>query len=320
MRTTHTLMARIAASSTLAITATACGGGFEESGGEDDELSSQEGTVELDALIASSGDAETNAVQSAVDAWEKETGNTVELRASSDITTDLSTTFASGNPADLMYIDAGRFATYADTGALYPYGDDFDRMSEVYQTLRQTFVYDDQVYCMPKDFSTLALIINTKMWKEAGLTKEDYPTSWEELKSVADQLTTSEHVGLAMDQSRDRVGAFLVQAGGWLINDEATEATSTSEANVEALRYVQDLLAADVAAWSSELDAGWGGEAFGTEKAAMTIEGNWINGAMSADYPKIEYAVAELPAGPAGKGTLLFTQCWGVAAGSDAQE
>ena len=29
---------------------------------------------------------------------------------------------------------------------------------------------------------------------------------------------------------------------------------------------------------SSDLDAGWGGEAFGTGKAAMTIEGNWING------------------------------------------
>ena len=27
-----------------------------------------------------------------------------------------------------------------------------------------------------------------------------------------------------------------------------------------------------------------------------------------------------MPAGPAGDGTLLFTQCWGIAAESDAQE
>ena len=51
----------------------------------------------------------------------------------------------------------------------------------------------------------------------------------------------------------------------------------------------------------------------------MTIEGNWIKGAMTNDYPDVGYAVAELPEGPAGKGTLAFTQCWGIAADSDAQ-
>ena len=51
----------------------------------------------------------------------------------------------------------------------------------------------------------------------------------------------------------------------------------------------------------------------------MTIEGNWIKGAMSADYPDVKYTVVPMPAGPAGKGTLLFTQCWGIAADSEAQ-
>ena len=51
----------------------------------------------------------------------------------------------------------------------------------------------------------------------------------------------------------------------------------------------------------------------------MTIEGNWIRGAMKNDYPKVAYTVAELPEGPAGKGTLSFTQCWGVADKSAAK-
>jgi len=52
-------------------------------------------------------------------------------------------------------------------------------------------------------------------------------------------------------------------------------------------------------------------------KAAMTIEGNWIIGAMQSTYPKIQYKVVPLPAGPSGKhGTLVFTNCWGVAAQS----
>jgi multiple sugar transport system substrate-binding protein len=52
----------------------------------------------------------------------------------------------------------------------------------------------------------------------------------------------------------------------------------------------------------------------------MTIEGNWIRGAMKNDYPDVEYTVHELPEGPAGKGTLLFTQCYGIAAASEFKE
>ncbi len=48
----------------------------------------------------------------------------------------------------------------------------------------------------------------------------------------------------------------------------------------------------------------------------MTIEGSWIGGAMSADFPDVDYTVAELPQGPAGPGTLAFTNCWGIAEAS----
>jgi multiple sugar transport system substrate-binding protein len=64
--------------------------------------------------------------------------------------------------------------------------------------------------------------------------------------------------------------------------------------------------------------AGWGGEAFGKGLAAMTMEGNWIAGGMK-DFPDVKYKTVELPAGPAGKGTLMFSNCWGIAAKSKAQ-
>jgi multiple sugar transport system substrate-binding protein len=37
---------------------------------------------------------------------------------------------------------------------------------------------------------------------------------------------------------------------------------------------------------------------------------------MSADFPDVQYTVAELPEGPAGPGTLAFTNCWGIAEAS----
>lgn len=97
-------------------------------------------------------------------------------------------------------------------------------------------------------------------------------------------------------------------------------AVADSPENVEALEYVQAGLEAGNFAYASDLGAGWGGEAFGKGLAAMVIEGNWIGGALSNDFPDVNYLVAELPAGPAGPGTLQFTNCWGMAADSPNQE
>ncbi len=301
----------------------ACGGGgFDsDSGGSGDgEGSSADGPVTLNMLIASSGDAETAAVQDAVKKWGDDTGNTVKVTVASDMNQELAQGFAGGNPPDVFYLDASQFANYASNGSLYAYGDQVDNPDDFYQSLRDTFTFDGALQCAPKDFSTIALEINTDAWKKAGLTDADIPTDWDQLASVAEKLTTGDQVGLAIGPGIDRAGAFVVGNGGWWLNADNTEGTADSPEVLDALQYVQDNLKKGSFAMSSDLDAGWGGEAFGTGKAAMTIEGNWIKGAMTNDYPDVKYQVAPMPAGPAGEGTLLFTQCWGIAAQSKAQE
>ena len=184
----------------------------------------------------------------------------------------------------------------------------------------EAFTFEDELYCAPKDFSTLGLVINQKLWDDAGLTEDDVPTSWEELEQVAGELTQGDRVGLAFGPEYQRVGAFFPQAGGAMVSEDGTEATVDSPENLEALEFVQGMIQDGIAAYSSDLGAGWGGEAFGKELAAMTIEGNWIAGAMPNDFPKVDYTVAELPHGPAGPGTLAFTNCWGIAEASGDQE
>ena len=158
------------------------------------------------------------------------------------------------------------------------------------------------------------------MWAEAGLTDADYPTTWDQLAEVAATLTTDDHVGLASGATRDRVGAFLVAGGGYFVSEDQTEVTADTPENLAALEFVKSLLDSDSYEFTENMDLGWGGEALGTGAAAMTIEGNWIRGAMTNDYPDINYTVIELPEGPAGRGSMAFTQCWGVAAASDQQD
>ncbi|HYI34489.1 MAG TPA: extracellular solute-binding protein [Glaciibacter sp.] len=301
-----------------ALVLSGCGSGFDDEGGSGADGS--DASESLTVLIGSSGDAETKAVKDAVGAWSKESGTEAKVTAANNLSQQLSQGFAAGEPADVFYLAADAFAGFASNGSLFPYGDDLENKDDFYPVLVDTFTYDGEFYCAPKDFSTLGLIINSDMWAQAGLTEADIPTTWEELESVAKTLTTPEHVGLGIGGEYARVGAFMAQAGGNLMNADSTEATANSEANVTALNEVKKLLNDGSLKYAKDLGAGWGGEAFGKGLAAMTIEGNWITGAMQNDYPDVAYQVAELPEGPAGNGTLQFTNCWGIAADSPNQD
>ncbi|MFJ4225681.1 extracellular solute-binding protein [Microbacterium sp. NPDC089695] len=302
--------------STLALTG--CGSGFSggDSGGDSEGLTSSDDALTI--LIGSSGDAETAAVQSAVDAWSEESGTKVSVQVASDLAQELSQGFAAGKPADLFYLAPEQMAGFAKNGSLQAYGDELANKDDFYPSLVENFTLDGTFYCAPKDFSTLALVINSQMWADAGLTDADLPKSWDDLATVAQKLTTPEHVGLAFGAEYQRVGTFMAQAGGGLVDDGT--AIANDQANVDALDYVKTHLNDGTFAYAKDVGAGWGGEALGKGLAAMVIEGNWITGAMENDFSSVDYTVAELPEGPGGAGTLQFTNCWGMAADSPNQQ
>ena len=159
----------LAAVPALGLGLAACGGsGFEDdpgAGGTD--AGSGEG---LTVLIGSSGDAETTAVTEAVAAWSEQSGTSAEVIAASDLNQQLSQGFASGSPADVFYLSTDALAGYAANGSLAPYGDDVDNAGDFYPNLIEAFTLDGHQYGLPKDVSTLALLINTQLWEAAGLT------------------------------------------------------------------------------------------------------------------------------------------------------
>ena len=323
-------MRRLTTLRTVAITAggalalAACGGsGFDDSGsdsggGDATDGATGGGSSSLTMLIGSSGDAETQAVNDAAAAYSEESGVDVSVTVATDLNQELSQGFAAGSPPDVFYLSPDQLAGYVANGSVYGYGDQLENVGDFYPSLVENFTVDGTLYCAPKDFSTLALVINTDAWAAAGLTDAEIPTDWDGLRAAAQRLTTGDQVGLSFGPEYQRVGAFMAQAGGALA--DGTTAVADSPENLEALQFVEQMLADGIAAYPSDLDTGWGGEAFGSGKAAMTIEGNWIVGALTNDFPDIQYTVVPLPAGPAGQGTLQFTNCWGIAADSPNQE
>lgn len=298
----------------LAIVLVAAGCGGDSDGGSDGGPTSLEG-LELQLMGWSSSPAEDEALSALIEQFNTDTGAKASFNPVPEYDTTLQSALAGNSPPDVFYVDSNRLPDLADAGVLAPVPDGvLSDPDDIYPSLREAFTYDGVWYCPPKDFSTLALVYDVGAFDEAGLQP---PTTWEELRAAAEALTTDDRVGLVMGVEYPRWAVFLFQAGTALTNDEITEVTIDTPQARQALEFVAGMYADGVAASPSQVDAGWAGEAFGQGKAAMTIEGNWIVPALAQDFPDREYAVAELPVGPAGPGTFAFTVCYGVAANAE---
>jgi multiple sugar transport system substrate-binding protein len=309
----------VAAVGVIALLAAACaddngGDGLEElgidEGGDGDADTGDEldaGDADLLLLGWSSSPAENEALQSLLDAWP---GGDVALTLSSDYEATLRASLAAGDPADVFYVDSSRFPDLMSENLLANIGGDLEDPDDFYESLRETFTYEGEFICPPKDFSILALQYNVAMLDEAGL---EPPTTWEELAEAAEALTTDDRVGLVIQPELARLGVFIYGAGGSVLTDDEQANLSSAE-SLEGLEFIERMFAEGWAEVPSNLDSGWSGEAFGQERAAMTIEGNWIIGAMNAEFPDVEYGAAPLPEGPGGNPAYVFTVCYGVAA------
>jgi len=284
-------------------------------------ITNAQDNVTITLMGGSSGTAENDALQAMVDAFEAANPNvTVDVQLLPDFNTVLQAAFASGEPPNVFYVDSSNLPDLVEAGAIAPAGDNLTDLEGVYPSLLDVFTINGELYCPPKDFSTLALQYNKDMFDEASL---DYPTAdwtWEDLRAAAEALTTDDHVGLVVPPELERWMAFMYQAGGSILNDDNTEMTFNSEEVKAALDFYVGMVEDGIAAPPSDLDAGWGGEAFGKGNAAMGLEGNWVIQYLLDTYPDLNWGVAELPAGPAGKATMAFTVCYGVAAANEHPE
>lgn len=260
----------------------------------------------------SSSPSENQLLQQIVDTFNKNNPDIqVKLNQVPDYDTTLAKDLASGSPPDVFYVDSFRLLDLVNAGALEPIGDKIDNPDDFYPALKAAFTTNGKFYCPPKDFSTLALFVNTDMLAKANLKP---PTTWEELEAAAKAMTTDKVAGISLPNDLARFIAFLYQAGGSVTDDNYTKMTINSPEGLAALRFYTGLYTKGYAKTPQDLGAGWPGEAFGKGQAAMVVEGNWLVPPMKNDYPNIKYSVVELPAGPKGKATMAFTVCYAVAA------
>jgi multiple sugar transport system substrate-binding protein len=231
----------------------------------------------------------------------------------------------SGTAPDISWIHPDFLDKLVEAGAILPL-DAFiqgeDRLAEaelqdIFPSLLDAGTYRGVLYAMPMEATSLALLYNREHFRNAGLDPNHAPQSWDELKEYSAKLTVDHDQDGRIDQYGFFVPVFpasgdlniwmilqwtpfLWQAGGSEFNPGQSEVTFNSEAGVQALALWKWLYEREeFSRFGIAHDLG-----FASGKLAMVLDGPW-NLPRYRQMKNMDWAVAPLPAGPAGRATYL---------------
>ncbi|MBO1054100.1 MAG: ABC transporter substrate-binding protein [Dolichospermum sp. DET73] len=234
----------------------------------------------------------------------------VKYEAISDQYMDVIKTRLVGEAApDVFYLDALEAPLLMGQNVLEPLDKyikpKFD-LTDIEPNLLNNFTYQNRIYGLPKDYSTLALFYNKQAFNQVGLTSP--PTTWEQLRSYSKQLTGKLNkygFGEIPELARQ---AYKITAFGGEIIDKNGYATFANNPGLQGLELVINQYQKDrSSAQKSDVGTNSGSEMFGQNKVAMVIEGNWAIPYLQETFPKLEFATAEIPEINNQKSTMVFT-------------
>ena len=230
----------------------------------------------------------------------------VNYEAFNNYQTTMLAKFSARKPPDVFYVDVADFADWARQGILEPlnkYAAKTHFSSKPFYTnLLNSFKYKGKIYGYPKDWSSLGMEVNPAL-----LGGQPVPKTWAQLRSVAQKINIAGGKPICLSADWARMMAFVYQAGGTGQFKNANSAPFRT-----AVNFYVNLIKDGLAATPDNLGAGWCGEAFGKEKVAIALEGNWMLGYLKDTFPNLHYTLVPLPKGKT-RGNLAFTVSYSMA-------
>jgi ABC-type glycerol-3-phosphate transport system substrate-binding protein len=237
----------------------------------------------------------------------------------------LITAIQSQTAPDIAWIHADFLDKLVEARAIYkmeeftngPQGLLDEELNDIFPPLLQAATWRDTLYALPMEATSLALLYNKELFRNAGLNPDHPPENWQELREFAKKLTIDKDGDGKFDQHGFLVPVFpasgdlniwmilqwtpfLWQAGGYEINPEQTEVLFNSEAGVQALTLWKNMYEElGMRTFSMAHDM-----AFASQHLAMVLDGPW-NLPRYREMKNVDWAVAPLPAGPVKRATYL---------------
>jgi multiple sugar transport system substrate-binding protein len=258
---------------------------------------------------------ELKAQQAIVDAFHAATPKITVKVTVSDWETywdKLQTGIAGGDAPDVFAMDGPLFPDYQSRDVLLdlkPYIDKsgYD-LSQLADQAVGDFTTPGGQFGLPRDLNVIALYYNKKMFDAAKIPYPDDTWDWAKLVEVGKKLTIKGSNGKVSQwgfytettDMENYWGSLIWQNGGDIISADHKQSLVGSDQAVGALQFFQDIIYKDKIMAIPVADAGDG---FEQGLAAMEANGSWLVATHTA--AKIDFGIAPLPKGPAGRFTSV---------------
>ncbi|MFD3730345.1 ABC transporter substrate-binding protein [Streptomyces sp. NPDC058632] len=306
----------------LALSATACGGGSTTGGGSNDSpgeltywASNQGAGVEIDKKV----------LQPELDKFEKQTGIKVELEVVpwSDLLNRILTATTSGQGPDVLNIGNTWSASLQATGALLPWdAKNFEKIGGrdrfVDSALGSTGAEGQDPAAVPLYSMAYALYYNKQMLADAGVDAP--PATWDELVAAGKKVSKDGKWGIAMEGSNPSENihhAFVLakQHGADFFTADGTP-DFTNDGAVTAVKQYVDLMAKDkiIAPGNAEYAQNQSVSDFAKGRTAMLLWQSASANLKSQGMSDDSYGIAPVPvqSGTPGAGKQVNSMVAGI--------
>ena len=261
-----------------------CAGLTGNTGGEDD--------AQTLTFTTWASDSEEQQFKALATAFEKENeGVTVDLNIVpyDGVFSGIDNQLAAGNAPDIFRVDYGNLGVYSSQEQLLDVSSYFDEaeIDAFTPALWEAVSYDDVPYGVPHQTDVSALLLNTALMEQAGIT--DIPTTledawtWEEFADVATRLRAS----LPPEQypfvynwqlgGTPRWLSWVFQAGGAVLDEDGVTPAIDSPEGAEALDFTKSFFEKNwVPPTSSVTSSGYADTVFAEQQTAMAFVGSFL--------------------------------------------
>ena len=257
--------------------------------------------------------------QEIVEKFEAEFGVDVELVifTSAEYEEKIVSLIVSGNPPDVMYSAArinGSYVGKSLVQSLNPFIErdgDFS-LDAYFPSILAGFTIDGQIYGIPRGNQPNVMFLNLTKFAEAGLAAPSRDWTWHgEFLDAARRLTTQQTMGF---HDAGILWPVVWAFGGAFLNEVETEYTLNQPAGVAALEFIASLSLEHGVSPGVMVNVGGNIPAFANGAVAMmsTNAAGSANPAMQG-LP-FDWAVEEMPVGPAGRATVIDGAGYSIAA------
>ncbi|KAF1297392.1 hypothetical protein BAU15_11635 [Enterococcus sp. JM4C] len=252
-------------------------------------------------------------------AFEKENPNIhvdVEVTPWTQYWTKLEAASTGGTASDIITMHSNESYRYMSNGALLNLDDltkngDID-LANYKEGISDLYTYEDSLYAIPKDVSTVALWYNKALFDEAGVSYPDETWTWDTFLDAAKKLTNAEkgiYGYAASNNAQDGYNNFVFQNEGTKLNEDRTKSTFDTPNTTDAIQWYIDLATKEkVSPTSAQLSENDPAAMFQSGRVAMITHGSWMaNQFKENEYTKENADIAVLP-----KGKIRATQLNGL--------